>query len=158
MRHTLESTLSRQLHWIGAADAKIPPILAVDTAMLGVITAFAPAGGDWTLVTAFFAAATLLALGTSFVHLFLAAFPRTSGPSGSMVFFGGIVEHGEEAFVQAITNLDSPRYTTDLARQCYRNAEIAAQKFGHIKTATKLMFVGLIPWVIGLYLMYPNTQ
>lgn len=44
----LETTLSRQLGWIAAADAKTGFIFAVATAMLGLLAAASPPYGKWT--------------------------------------------------------------------------------------------------------------
>ena len=152
-RETLERTLDRQLRWIAAADAKIPPVLAVTTAMLGVLSGFAPKPGDWTWLLALFTATALLMLSASVVNLFLAGFPRTEGPKRSLVYFGGISERSESEFIDEVLTVQDETYLRDLASQCYRNAEIAGAKFGHVKSATKLMFGSFLPWAIALYLM-----
>jgi hypothetical protein len=43
----LETTLARLLEWIHAADAKIPPILAISTSMLAIVAALLPKASDW---------------------------------------------------------------------------------------------------------------
>lgn len=153
-RELLNRTLDRQLHWIGAADGKIAPVLAIDTAMLGVISALAPQPDAWPLWLAAVVALTLSLLGVSVVQLFRAGFPQTDGPTKSLVYFGGIANHTEEQFRAAILSVSDDAYAVDLAAQCYRNAEIAGAKFTHVRRATRLMFVALIPWMISVYSMY----
>src|SRR5262245_33548337 len=132
-RELLEDSLARILQWISAADAKVGPILTIDTAMLGTVAALAPKPGDWTVPMALSMALTFTLLGISIFNLFLAAYPRTKGPKGSMVYFGGIIERLEDKFVTDILSVNIGSYAEDLARQCYRNAEIAAQKFNHVR-------------------------
>jgi len=48
----VDRILSRNLSWVAAADTKIAPVLAIDTAMLGVLAALAPVGFQWTAVQA----------------------------------------------------------------------------------------------------------
>jgi hypothetical protein len=45
----VDRILSRNLSWVAAADTKIAPVLAIDTAMLGVLAALAPVGFQWTM-------------------------------------------------------------------------------------------------------------
>lgn len=153
-RVLLENTLARLLQWISAADSKTGPVLAIDTAMLGALAALTPQPGKWTVLMALSAALTLTLLGVSIGYLFLAAYPRTKGPEGSLVFFGGIIEQQEEEFIDDILSVDPDRYARDLARQCYRNAEIAAEKFEHVKTATKVCLWAIAPWTLAIWLMY----
>lgn len=150
----LESHLARLLGWISAADAKITPVLAVNTASLGALAALAAPVRKWDIWLALGTAVTLVLLALSFLHVFLAAFPRTHGPKGSLVFFGGITERTEDEFVGEILNVQPGEYTRDLARQCYRNAEIAGEKFHHVKLATTFLLGALLPWAVTIYFMY----
>jgi hypothetical protein len=116
----LEKTLERMLHWIAAADNKVAPVLAIDTTMLGVIAAIAPKPGHWSLSAAICAVLTLVLVFASLALLFLASFPRTSGPKGSLVFFGGITERERALYVAELMDLSVEKYRQDLAVQCYR--------------------------------------
>jgi len=44
----LDRILGRNLNWVASADAKVTPMLAINTAMLGVIAALAPKAVDST--------------------------------------------------------------------------------------------------------------
>jgi hypothetical protein len=149
----LESNLARQLAWIAAADAKTGPVLTVNTAALGALAAVALPLGAWTVAQSFFGVAAVVLLALSFIHVFVASFPRTDGPVGSMVFFGEITRRSEAEFLAAMAPLDPEAYRVDLARQCYRNAQIAGQKFRHVKLATTFLLLALIPWACAIYLM-----
>lgn len=153
-RAILEATLSRLLGWIGAADAKVAPIIAINTGSLGALAAFAAPVKVWGGLLAGATVLTLILLGLSFMYAFFAAFPRTSGPKGSLVFFGGITELSEETFITSILTVTPEDYAKDLAKQCYRNAQIAGSKFYHVKVATALFLGALLPWATTIYLMY----
>jgi hypothetical protein len=150
----LDKTLDRMLYWIAAADNKVAPVLAIDTAMLGVLAAIAPKPGAWTLLSGTATAITMMLLFTSLGLLFFASFPRTVGPKGSLVFFGGITERDQESFVTEMSNLPASRYRDDLAIQCYRNAEIAGQKYRFVRLAMTALFLAIIPWILAVYLVY----
>ena len=122
--------------------------------MLAVLAAFAPPPGQWSLLLALLSSATFLFLGGSLFHLFLAGFPRTKGPRRSLVYFGGITERTEEQFIAEVLSPARDMYLKDLAQQCYRNAEIAGEKFRHVRFATQLLFAALLPWLLSIYLMY----
>lgn len=153
-REVLEKTLDRLLFWIAAADSKIAPVLAIDTAMLGVLAAIAPKLGAWTLLAVISTALALLFLLTSLGLLFFASFPRTRGPKGSLVFFGGITERERSVFVGEITDLHFSRYCEDLATQCYRNAEIAGLKFRYVRLAMTALLAAIVPWLLTVYVLY----
>ncbi|HEX8211617.1 MAG TPA: Pycsar system effector family protein [Longimicrobium sp.] len=150
----LEKTLERMLLWIAAADNKVAPVMAIDTAMLGVVAAIAPKPGNWTLGAGLTTAVTVALIFASLIILFFAAFPQTSGPKGSLVFFGGITQRDLDVFVTEITDLPIGNYRKDLAHQCYRNAEIAGRKYRYVKFAMATLFAAIIPWMLAVYLMY----
>lgn len=150
----LEDNLARQLLWIQAADGRIALLLPLNTAMLGVLAVLAPAYDYWTVfsaVSSSFAAALLV---LSVVFTALAAFPRTEGPKGSLVFFSGIVAREEDQFSAAIESLDDDVYLRDLTSQVYVNAKIASQKFSWVRRAMVCLFLSSIPWTLAIYSLY----
>jgi hypothetical protein len=78
----LNRILERNLQWISTADSKITPLLAIDTAMLGVLAASAPRSNDWLALPAIAASISSLLLIGSIICLVVANFPRLSGPKG----------------------------------------------------------------------------
>jgi hypothetical protein len=153
-RTLLESTLARQLQWIAAADAKVSPIVTVDIAMFGVLAAVAPETGKWNWVSVTLAVLASGALAASLLHLLFATFPRTKGPEGSLIYFGGITQRTEERFVAEINGLEPEQYELDLARQSYVNARIAGEKYKHVKTGTRFLYAAIIPWSLAVYVLY----
>jgi hypothetical protein len=153
-REILEKTLERMLYWIAAADNKVAPVLALDTAMLGILAAIAPKPGAWNVAAVITTALALALLFTSLGLLFYASFPRTHGPKGSLVFFGGITERERNAFITEITNLQVSRYCEDLASQCYRNAEIAGLKYRYVRLAMTTLLAAIIPWMLAVYVLF----
>lgn len=150
----LEKNLARQLSWIQAADTRIALLLPLTTAMVGVLAALLPPTAKWTIS---------LSLPTSFAVFFLvlcviftacASFPRTNGPKGSGLFFSGIISRSDSQFSKYVIDLEEQDYLSDLASQCYINAQIAERKFTWVKRAMSCLFLSSLPWVLAIYFLY----
>jgi hypothetical protein len=146
--------LERNLSWISSADSKISPVLAINTAMLGVIIALLPTASGWSIVTAIFSSITVILLIGSIICLISATFPRLKGPKGSLIFFGGIAEYEQEVYVNTIMKGITEDILKDYARQCHRNGQIAQTKFHFIKWAMILLYSSIIPFLVDIYLLY----
>jgi hypothetical protein len=146
--------LARNLAWIAAADGKVPAVFGIDAAMLGVLSALLPAATHWTVIAAIAAgiAATLLIL--SIILLAQATFPRLTGPKGSLIFFGTAVAMSDAEFVVRVREGITENLIIDTAKQAHRNAEIAMDKYRHIKHAQLALFVGTAPWLLAIGLLY----
>lgn len=152
----LEKTLARLLEWIRAADAKIPSVLAISTSMLAVVAALFPKASSWTILSAVAGILAVTPLFICLVFLFLAAFPRTQGPNGSLCYFEGIKTHSPESYLRAISQLTAERYYADLAKQCHRNAEIASIKYRYLRVAMESLFLSILPWLAFVFLLYKD--
>jgi len=150
----LEQTLDRVLRWIVAADSRFSTILAIDTAMLGALAALSPAPVEWTIRAAISASLAAILLAASLLFLALSSFPRTSGPRGSLVYFGGIASLEADQYLRLVRKVNPEKYVDDLAAQCHRNAEIADKKFKWVKRAMGSLLLSLVPWAVSLYLLY----
>lgn len=153
----LEAILTRQLSWIAQADAKIAPILAIDTAMIGLWSAIAPSFDNWTVPLTLSAIVTAGLLALSIWYLFLAAFPRTEGPHDSTVFFGSIASMTEADYVRRVLSTSSDDYNKDLAQQCHRNATIASTKYRYVRTATRHCIFALVSWLAFFHFVYAGA-
>ena len=153
-----EKTLARLLEWIRAADARIAPLAALNTAMLGILVAAGARVDDWTPSTMIIASAAGLSLSVSVIALAIATFPRTKGPDQSLIYFGGIMGGDYSAYQGAITGLTDEKYLDDLVEQSYRNAEIASVKFRFVRISMILWFVGIATWVPALYLLIQTSN
>lgn len=147
--------LELQLKWIGAADARIAPLFAIDTAMLGVLAARAPALAKWTPDVSIFAGAAFVFLGCSILFLALATFPRLEGPPASLHFFGGIAKMKVSDYIASMLSSTNDDLTRDLYQQVHRNAEIAREKFYYIWWAVVASFCSLPCWIIAVWLISP---
>ena len=151
----LEANLMRQLQWIAAADTKAAFVFSLTTAMLGLLAAVAPDNAaDWNARSAIATVIVVMCALVVLASLSLCAFPRTSGPAGSMVFCGGVANLSEPEFRAAACALSHEAYANDLASQCHRNAVIAAEKFRWVRRAIIAMYVALIPWVLAIWWLY----
>lgn len=145
------AALERNLGWVRTADQKVPPIFAVNAAMLGVLSVRLPQLGDLTMVEFSYWVVASLALVVSMVFLGLVAFPRLSGPTDSVVFFGTAAKFSETAYIERLTtDVSRSDLVFDLARQAYRNAEIAKAKYEHLRVAMIASFISLPFWLLAL--------
>ena len=155
----LEANLTRHLHWIGAADSKAAFAFTMDTAMLGVLAAVAPqTSAAWSIppaIAASFAAALLLA---SLLFVSISAFPRTEGPKGSLIYFGGVSGRDLAKFKGELRALTDDGYLDDLASQCHRNAEIATRKYRWVQRSLLSMYMSVLPWAVALCLLFGRTD
>lgn len=148
--------LDRQIAWIASADNKIPPVFAIAAAMLGVLCALAPSLSGWSIGPAIWSTIAALLLVASIVFLVIAAWPRLSGPQGSVVFFGGISNKSEEQVVKQLNFGITPELIDDIFRQIHRNAEIASVKYSNIRYSMWCLFGSLVPWLVAIWLLYPG--
>ena len=149
-----EKILSLQLDWVKTADAKVPPVFAIDVAMLGVIIALMKTCTSWGIPAAIATALCLIPLVLSIVFLALSMFPRLSGPKGSRVFFGGITKTEEAKYLEEVKKLDEEEFVDDLLGQSYRNADIAEKKYTYLKLAFISSFASVPFWLTAIYLLY----
>ncbi|CAA6677071.1 MULTISPECIES: Pycsar system effector family protein [unclassified Lentimonas] len=152
----LQEILNRQLNWIAAADSRIGLILPLSTVMLSVLAALSPDADSWTMLSAITSAISAILLFASIICAAIGSFPRTSGPKGSVVYFGGIVTRDNKEYSQAINDLSDEALQEDLANQCHRNAQIAGHKFSWVKRGMIALFASIIPWVFSVYSLYAN--
>ena len=150
----LEGELTRLLDWIKTAETKISLVLAISTAMLGVLAVLNPVCSTWTVFPAILASFATLCLVLSIVFLAVSSFPRTDGPDGSLIYFGGISALNLSSYITSMSNLTEDQYTNDLICQCHRNAQIAERKFTWVKRAIGCLFLSLGPWALSIYLLY----
>jgi len=150
----LEKELERLLNWVRAAESRLALTLPLGTAMLGALAVLAPSAEDWKAVEAVFVVLAAIGLEVCMVACWLATFPRTDGPKGSLVYFGTIADKSASQYAAAVRDLSEDGYITDLAEQCHRNAQIAERKHAWIKVAMRCLLVSSVPWTIALFLLY----
>lgn len=151
----LESNLARQLHWINLADTKAAFVFTICTAMLGLLAAIAPrSAACWGMALVVFTSFAVVLGITTLLFLSFASFPRTGGPEGSLIYFGGIAQRSAGQFEEAIQGLTIDAYMADLAAQCHRNAEIATRKYAWIQRALFCLYLSVPFWTLALWLLY----
>jgi hypothetical protein len=151
----LEANLGRQLQWISWSDTKSAFIFTLVAAMVGVLATVAPDRADqWSILQAVSASFALAASAAAFVFLSLAAFPRITGPKGSLVYCGGVAQREIEQFCSEISSIEEEVYAHDLASQCHRKAVIACEKFAWVRRAMIARYLAIGPWSVALWLLY----
>lgn len=149
-----ERDLGRLLQWVRAAESRIALVLPLATAMLGALAVLAPSCAKWTVVGGMGASFALVLLLLSIAFSALASFPRTTGPKGSLIFFGGITTRDLSQYEDAVRSQVSDAYLTDLIRQCHRNAQIAERKYAWIQRSMACLFLAALPWLLSLAILY----
>jgi len=152
-----EAELSRILEWIRSADSRLRFVLPLSIAMLGVISALIPSPSSWTLLGGISASFAVFFLGLSVVFCAFSSFPRTSGPLGSLVYFGGITTRDLAQFDRDFRDMTNEQYLTDLLNQIHRNSQIAQAKFTWLQRSIACLFFSLVPWIVGLYEFYSRS-
>jgi hypothetical protein len=148
----LEKDLDRNLDWIKAADTRIFLVVPLSTGMLGALSLTRKLSPNvFSLDIALILISGAL-LGGSIVCIAAAAFPRTVGPKGSLIFFGGIASRSLSEFQQAINERDVTSRQQDLINQCHRNAEIASLKYKWVRRSLAFLLIGSISWAFTMYL------
>jgi len=147
----LEKSLDRNIEWIKSSESRLPVVLSLDTAMLAVLAALFPEKifCEPVFFIIFYGLATSLLL-LSILFSSFSTFPRTKGPKKSLIYFSGILERSADEFKRDIYNLNEEVYINDLISQCYRNAEIANQKYYWIKRSMICLYLSAIPWLFTI--------
>ena len=74
------------------------------------------------------------------------AFPDLKGGHNSLIYFAEISKRTESSFCDAILSIESEELREEIATQIWRNSEIVAEKFRHLKAAMIAIMLGLVPW------------
>ena len=53
-----------------------------------------------------------------------------------------------------VLDRDEANYTTDLAEQCHRNAQIASAKFIALRVSMLSLFIAIVPWLVLIWRLY----
>lgn len=149
-----EKILKLQLEWVKTADSKVPPLFAINLAMLGLLAPLLKMLLAWTIAAAIFSTIAVILLSLSMIFLALAIFPRLDGPKDSNVFFAGIAKQSEEKYKLNTLSADEKEYENDILSQAYRNAEIANSKYFNLKLSFLFTFASILPWLAAVYFLY----
>lgn len=149
-----EKILKLQLEWVKTADSKVPPLFAINLAMLGLLAPLLKILLAWTIAAAIFSTIAVILLSLSMIFLALAIFPRLDGPKDSNVFFAGIAKQSEEKYKLNTLTTDEKEYENDILSQAYRNAEIANSKYFNLKLSFLFTFASILPWLAAVYFLY----
>lgn len=146
-----EKNLECLLEWISRFDNKSSVILGLNSGMLGVLVSFAPPRDFWSPIMIISSIISLITLGSSFIFIYFANYPRTKGPKKSLLYFGSIAEKSFLEYQQAFLKRSAEEHLNDVLEQSHRNSEILAKKFMCLKWAYRMLLVSLIPWSITLF-------
>lgn len=144
--------LERNLSWIAAAEVKTAVIVGINTGMLGAVVASfsAAAPSSRTAWAYLFTIVSVLCLGLGVFCASMSVLPRLTGPRSSFIFFGRIAQSSEADYAGSFRNAADSQLLDDCLAQIHRNAEIARDKFGWVRSGMAWSFAGVMPWVAAL--------
>lgn len=147
---TASDQLNRILSFFPRVDSKASALLAINSTMIGVLAARAKAEhfNYWYIVAC--GALAIAALSYSLIQLYLCAYPKTKGGSGSHVFFGSIAARTESDYIDSFKVLNDDQWLRDLSGQVWRNSEILCEKYLALKHSFVSTIVALVPWAIAI--------
>lgn len=147
--------LERNLGWIAAAEIKVGVIVALDTAMLGVLAAsfsgLQPL--ERTACANFFTVVAAISIVAAIICAAMSVLPRVNGPQQSLLFFGCIAQHHCPNYAAKFRAATEGDMLEDCLAQIHRNAEIARDKFMWVRRSMKWSFFSVAPWVVALSLL-----
>lgn len=144
--------LDRVLGFFSRLDAKHSVVLAVDTSMLAVLVARAPALSTFSWSLAVAPGLAVLLIATSYWFLYAGTSPALDGGQQSLIYFREIARRTESKYVDAFIAVSDEDYLRDLLGQVWRNSEILTQKFSHLSKALLFLALAVIPWLAALAL------
>ena len=144
--------LERNLGWIAAAEIKAGFIVAIDSAMLGVLASSFNSDKllEHTSFSCWSSACAFILLGVPVFCSAMTVLPRVSGPSSSNIFFGNIREKTAEDFKHEFLSANQEQLLSDCLVQIHRNSQIAHNKFSWVRKAMIFSFIAVIPWLVAL--------
>lgn len=145
-----EQQLDRVLGFFTRTESKTSALLAVDTALLGVLAVNSRYEdlAHWHLALPI--VLTAIAIACSLFFLFRAMCPNLKGGMRSLVYFREIANLTEADYLKAIKECDKEIYTQQLQAQVWRNSEILKQKFDALFWAFVATALALPPWSLAL--------
>jgi hypothetical protein len=146
---TAKFSLNLVLGFFSRVETKISVVLAIDTAMLAVLTSNLPTPDRFQWRMAIGIVAVVL-IARSYWCLFRAGFPNLEGGTTSLIYFREIAKRKEREFIIDFSEQTEEEHLTDVLRQVYRNSEILTQKFDYLKKAFVAMLWAIIPWIAAL--------
>lgn len=152
-----EAELDRLLGWVRAVESRLALVLPLSTAMLGALAVLMPSVANCTVGGGIASAFALFFLLLSIVFAAFASFPRTTGPKGSLIYFGGIVTRDLPQYMEAVKSASQQTYLEDILAQCYRNAQIADRKYAWVQRSMACLFLAAMPWGLALFIFYSGT-
>ncbi len=151
-RKEARDQLTLILSFFSRVDAKAWALLAINTAMLGVLASKAPSFATMSAFTYGLAGITVALIGASLWFLYRVAFPALDGGQESLIYFREVARKTETAFIGAFTQQDECLRVKDLLGQVWRNSCILTAKFDALKRAFIFVALAIIPWAITVAL------
>jgi len=140
------------LSFFPRVDAKLSTLLAIDTGMVGALSASIPSiqRVTWYMAIAPMISAALIAV--SYVYLYRGGFPNINGGHASIIYFKEIAKRTEAKFIEEYAGRTSESLRGDVLGQVWRNSEILVEKYRCLKMAFIFMALATVPFAISLAL------
>lgn len=87
-------------------------------------------------------------IGVSCYFIISVLTPRLNGPGGSIIFFKGIAETGEEDYISKVNHTSDEGLDVDKLTQIYTCAKICDEKFSAYRKSIKYLWISLICLIV----------
>jgi hypothetical protein len=149
----LEKNLENISSVLKVAEQKINFISGIIVAMFGFLIVLISKDTEWNLILKILTITCIILYAICLLLLAIASFPNTKGKKNSVLFFGSTFFDNLKLYKKEVNNLVEHDYLEDLISQCFINAKIAERKFKFIKISLILFYVGIVPWILSIFLL-----
>lgn len=147
---TAERQLQSVQGFFPRIDAKVSALFAITSGQLAIaVINLAPNDlKHWYIAIP----AALFMLITTAIYwlLYRCTYPHLEGGNNSLIYFREVAKLTENDFITRYRAYAASDRLTDIAGQIWHNSKIAALKYQHLKNATTLSMLSLLPWVATL--------
>lgn len=158
-REIAEWIFARTHLWVNSVETKVRMIVAIDTAMLGILGAALSrvdhagwAVWMWLLV---FVTATML--GASLFCTAMSILPRIiTDKEESLLFFGSVRTLSKEEYTFRLKTASDEELLNDWAAQIHNNARIAHTKFAWVRRSMWLYFLAVPLWFLAVIILFSD--
>lgn len=144
--------LALVLGFFAKIDARLSTVLAIDTGMLGVLSASFPPASNFRWWLAIAPAVVIMLLALSYIFLYRSGFPDLKGGEGSSVYFAEIAKQTEANFVNRYISQSNDDLRHDVLAQVWRNSEIVLDKYKYLRASFLCMTAAVPAWIASLAL------
>ena len=143
-----KEVLNLQLDWNRSADARVPILFAICSAIIGSGVAFLKPTSEWSNLYLIVIALFFIFIFTSVVFLAMIIWPRTASTTKSNIYFGEISSLNRNTYIENFKSTSPEEHLEDILSQIHINASIAKTKYEGLGTSYISTIMALPFWLL----------